>query len=83
MVDWRDTSSTASTSNLKNILLFVTDGNGHLDVEIGSLHSQIADVARLQDALLVAMGLGIGDPDGGLGVVGLGLVLLLHVHGGP
>ena len=70
------------TSNLKNILLFVTDGNGHLDVEISSLHSQIADVARLQDALLVAMGLGIGDPDGGLGVVGLLLVGPLHVQAG-
>merc|ERR1711899_31185 len=73
---------TADLSSLEGELL-VTHSDGHLDVDVSALHSQVSDVSGLQNTLLVAVGLGVHDPDGGLGVVGLGLVLLLHVHGGP
>merc|ERR1719486_1636542 len=73
---------TADLSSLEGELL-VTHSDGHLDVDVSALHSQVSDVSGLQDSLFVAVGLGIHDPDGGLGIVGLGLVLLLHVHGGP
>merc|ERR1711899_147185 len=73
---------TADLSSLEGELL-VAHSDSHLDVDVSALHSQVGDVTGLQDSLFVAVGLGIHDPDGGLGVVGLGLVLLLHVHGGP
>merc|ERR1719210_153000 len=73
---------TADLSSLEGELLG-PHSDGHLDVDVSALHSQVSDVSGLQDTLLVAVGLGVHDPDGGLGVVGLGLVLLLHVHGGP
>merc|ERR1712012_213266 len=63
--------------------LLVADGDGHLHAEVGALHAQLADLSGLKETLLVAVGLGVHDPDGLLGVVGLVLVLLLHVHGGP
>merc|ERR1712004_846095 len=73
---------TADLASLEGELL-VAHSDGHLDVDVSALHSQVSDVSGLQNTLLVAVGLGVHDPDGGLGVVGLGLVLLLHVHGGP
>ena len=38
-------------------------------------------IARLQQTLSVSMGLGIGDPDALLGIIGLGLVSSLHLNG--
>merc|ERR1719328_702165 len=73
---------TADLSSLEGELL-VADGDGHLHAEVGALHAQLADLSRLEETLLVAVGLGVHDPDGLLGVVGLVLVLLLHVHRGP
>merc|ERR1719494_880230 len=73
------------TTNLASLEgeLLVANSDSHLDAEVGALHAKLGDVARLKKTLLVAVGLGIHDPDGSLGIVGLGLVLLLHVHGGP
>merc|ERR1719403_543356 len=73
---------TANLASLEGELL-VRHGDGHLDAEVGALHAKLGDVAGLKKTLLVAVGLGVLDPDGGLGIVRLGLVLLLHVHGGP
>ena len=67
--------------NLREFL--VTNGNSHLHAEISAFRSECADVTRLEETLLVAVGLGIHDPDGLLGVVNLRLVLLLHLHGWP
>merc|ERR1711963_780420 len=72
----------ANLTSLESELL-VRHSNGHLDVDVSALHAKLGDVAGLKKTLLVAVGLGVLDPDGGLGIVGLGLVLLLHVHGGP
>merc|ERR1719486_364301 len=65
---------TANLASLESKLL-VRHGNGHLDAEVGALHAKLGDVAGLEKTLLVAVGLGVLNPDGGLGVVGLGLVL--------
>merc|ERR1712012_1052831 len=73
---------TANLASLESELL-MRHGNGHLDVDVSALHAKLGDVAGLKKTLLVAVGLGVLDPDGSLGIVGLGLVLLLHVHGGP
>merc|ERR1719234_1569558 len=73
---------TADLASLQGELL-VRHRNGHLHGEVSTLHSEVSDVARLEKTLLVAVGLGVGDPDRGLRVVRLVLVLLLHVHGGP
>merc|ERR1712107_251467 len=72
----------ANLASLESELL-VRHGNGHLDVDVSALHAKLGDVAGLKKTLLVAVGLGVLDPDGSLGIIGLGLVLLLHVHGGP
>ena len=63
--------------------LLVTNGNDHLGGKICTFGTKRGNVARLKKTLLVDVGLGVHDPDGLLGVVGLVLVLLLHVHGGP
>ena len=67
--------------NLREFL--VTNGNSHLHAEVSAFHAELANLARLKETLLVAVGLGIHDPDGLLGVIRLVLVLLLHVHRGP
>ena len=51
--------------------LLVTNGNDHLDGEVSALSSKGADLAGLEDALLVPVGLGVHDPHGLLGIVGL------------
>merc|ERR1712128_236597 len=63
--------------------LLVTDGDDHLHGQVSVLRSEVCNLARLEETLLVAVGLGIHDPDRLLGVVNLRLVLLLHVQGGP
>ena len=55
--------------NLREFL--VTNGNSHLHAEVSALHAELANLARLKETLLVAVGLGIHDPNGLLGVVGL------------
>ena len=49
----------------------MTNGNDHLDGEVSALSSKGADLAGLEDALLVPVGLGVHDPHGLLGIVGL------------
>ena len=63
--------------------LLVADGDGHLHGEVSAFRSECANLARLEETLLVAVGFGIHDPDRLLGVVNLCLVLLLHIQGGP
>merc|ERR1719430_2020275 len=63
--------------------LLVSHLDGHLLVDVGALGSKLQDVSIDEQTFLVAVGLLIHDPHGLLGLVGLGLVLLLHVHGGP
>merc|ERR1719266_2725969 len=63
----------AYLSSLQGELLV---SHGHLALAAG-----ILQVSRLQDTLAVAAGLGVGDPDRLLGIVGLALVGPLHVQG--
>merc|ERR1712223_2278739 len=63
--------------------LLVTHSDDQLGGEVSILSSNVGDVSTgLEETLPVAAGLGVGDPDGLLGLVGLVLVRLLHVHGG-
>ena len=64
----------ADLSRLEGELL-VSDGDG-------ALAGGILQVSGLQETLLVAVGLGIRDPHGLLGIVGLGLVSSLHLQRG-
>merc|ERR1719398_259169 len=63
--------------------LLVADGDGHLHGEVSAFRSECANLARLEETLLVAVGLGIHDTDGLLGVINLRLVRLLHLQVGP
>ena len=61
--------------------LLVTDGDGHLHGEVSALRSECANLTRLEETLLVAVGLGVHDPNGLLGIVGLrGEQYHLDVH---
>merc|ERR1719458_236196 len=63
--------------------LLVAHLDRHLLVDVGALGTKLQDISIDEQTFLVAVGLLIHDPHGLLGLVGLGLVLLLHVHGGP
>ena len=64
-------------SNLRGLesKLLVTHGHD-------ALGGRVLEVSRLQESLLVAMSLGVSNPDGFLGVVRLLLILPLHLDGG-
>ena len=57
-----------------NYLVIVTGHN--------TLGGGVLEVSRLQEPLPVTSGLGVGDPDGLLGVIRLLLVGPLHLDGG-
>ena len=65
------------TPNLSSLVgeLLVTHGNN-------ALGGGVLQVSRLQDTLPVTSILGVGDPDGLLGVIRLGLVRPLHLDVG-
>ena len=52
----------------------------HRDLALGG---GVIEVSRLEDSLTLSTILGVGTPDGLLGVIWLLEILLLHLHGGP